>query len=140
MSPLDREVLRRKLSRIVEYLRWLQSMRGLSLAEYKADFVRRKAVERVLQEVVDTAVDINSHLLVEGGRPAPEDLYSSFTELTQLGVLEKSLSSELAPSAGLRNRLVHAYDTIDDSVVLSAVGRAIDQYTLYVARVEKFIA
>lgn len=34
--------------------------------------------------------------------------------------------TSLAPSAGLRNRLVHEYEAIDDMVVIEAVRRAQD--------------
>lgn len=72
--------MRRKLERIVENLRLLEPFRGLSLDAYRADVYRRKAVERILQEIVEAAVDINSNLLVGSGRPAPEDHRGSFIE------------------------------------------------------------
>jgi len=46
------------------------------------------------------------------------------------------LNSRLAPSTGLRNRLVREYDEIADEIVLDAVGEARELYGRYVAAVE----
>ncbi|MFG0316036.1 MAG: DUF86 domain-containing protein [Planctomycetota bacterium JB042] len=138
MSPVDRDIVIRKLERIVESLRLLEPMRELSVEEYGADVYRRKAIERLLQEVVESAVDLNAHLLVGSGEPAPDDLFTSFLAIGDLGILDRDLARSLAPSAGLRNRLVHEYDRIDDSIVLAAVRSALDLFPRYVASVERF--
>ncbi|HAK95303.1 MAG TPA: hypothetical protein DCM87_09935 [Planctomycetes bacterium] len=140
MAPIEREIIRRKLERIVTNLRLLDPVRRLDLAAYRADVYRRKAVERLLQETVEAAVDINAHLLVEAGRAAPEDLYSSFTAAADLGVLAREFAVRIAPSAGLRNRLVHEYDEIDDAIVLAAAGEMLEQYPQFVAQVEAFLS
>lgn len=139
MSPVERDVIRRKLERIVENLRLLEPFEDLSLEDYRADPYRRKAIERILQEIVEAAVDLASHILVAFGRPAPDDYYSSFIALGGLGALDATLAAALAPSAGLRNRLVHAYDRIDDRVVLSAVKEALARYPAFVAEIEAFL-
>jgi len=139
MSPVDREVVRRKLERIASNLRLLEPMKDLSLEAYRADVYRRKATERLLQEVVEAAVDVNLHLLTGTGRPAPDDLYSSFLALGEAGILDSSLAARLAPSAGLRNRLVHEYDRLEDALVLASVGGALELYPRYLAAVERFL-
>jgi uncharacterized protein YutE (UPF0331/DUF86 family) len=52
------------------------------------------------------------------------DFYSSFLALAELGALDAKLAKELAPAAGLRNRLVHEYDDLDDARVLAAIDDA----------------
>ena len=39
---------------------------------------------------------------------------------------------KLAPSAGLRNRLVHEYDRLEHSMVLKAVNMAEELYSKYI--------
>ncbi len=46
-------------------------------------------------------------------RTALRLLLASFVELGRLGVLDPAFAQRLAPSAGLRNRLVHEYDEVD---------------------------
>lgn len=53
--------------------------------------------------------------------------------------MPRELADELAPSAGLRNRLVHQYDDIDDAIVLRAVGEARRSFGAYAAAVERML-
>jgi hypothetical protein len=50
------------------------------------------------------------------------------------------LAETLAPAAGLRTRLVHEYDVIDDAIVLDAVGRARHDFAAYVSAIERYLA
>lgn len=52
------------------------------------------------------------------------DYYASFVEAGRRGLIPEELAERLAPSAGLRNRLVHESDRIDDAIVLAAVALA----------------
>ncbi len=139
MSAVERGVVRRKLERIRENLRLLEPLARLDAAAYAADVYRRKAAEKLLQEVVEAAADVNAHLLVESGRAAPDDLYSSFLGLAELGVLDPELARRLAPSAGLRNRLIHEYEQIDDGVVLASLRQALDLYPRFIVAVLAFL-
>ena len=51
----------------------------------------------------------------------PEEYYGGFLKVGQIGVLPADLAGALAPWAGLRNRLVHEYETIDDAMILASV-------------------
>lgn len=55
------------------------------------------------------------------------------------GVLTPELAERLAPAAGLRNRLVHEYDELDDQVVLGAVAEARWEFAAYAARIGRFL-
>ena len=65
MTELDGALVRRKLAVLARNLSDLESVRDLSPAEYREDRFRRKAVERMLQEAIDAAVDANLHLVLE---------------------------------------------------------------------------
>ena len=139
MTGVDASLVRRKLATIVRNLDDLGGMDGLALDAYRANRLRLKATERLLQEVVEAAADVNVHLLRAAGRPAPPDYYRSFIEAGGAGLLGPPLAERLAPSAGLRNRLVHEYDAIDDVVVLRAVGEARRLFRDYVAAIERYV-
>ena len=101
--------------------------------------LERKAAERLLQEAIEAALDINAHLIAEHGRAVPDDYYGGFLALADLEVLAEDLARQLAPSAGLRNRLVHEYETIDDAKVLAAIGAMLELYPRFVEAVESFL-
>lgn len=87
------------------------------------------------QLVVDAAIDINTHLLAAAGKSAPRDAFSSFAELDRLGVLKREKARRLAATAGLRNRLVHRYDTIDLCLLHGALRPLIRRYRSYCAAI-----
>lgn len=139
MTEVDVALVRRKLARIRRNLDELEPIEGLPLEEYRDDFMRQKAVERILQEVVEAAVDVNLHLLRVLDGPTPPDYYESFVALGRAGILPHDLAERIAPSAGLRNRLVHEYDEIDAAKVLEAVREARRDFRRYVGSVEEFL-
>lgn len=139
MSPLDAAVIRRKLGRITESLAALRPLARLPLAEYRQRLYERKAAERLLQEAIEAALDLNAHLIAEHGRAVPDDYYGGFLALVDLEILAESLARQLAPSAGLRNRLVHEYETIDDAKVLAAIGTMLRLYPRFVEAIEAYL-
>lgn len=139
MTPADSAVLRRKLAVIIENLQALEPIAAFSLERYQADLFTRKGTERLLQELIEAAIDLNTHLLVQEGHPSPDDYHQGFLMLAEHGILTQDLAAALAPSAGLRNRLVHEYDAIVDAIVLDAVRKAQDLYPKYVASIERYL-
>jgi uncharacterized protein YutE (UPF0331/DUF86 family) len=140
VSPLEIATLRRKLSRMVEDLSLLQPLAGLSADDWRADVTRRDAGERRLQTCIEAALDVNAHLLVSLGHPAPADGYQSFLDLAdRTRIIPRDLATKLAPSAGLRNRLVHQYDKLDDELVLQGLRDAVARYPEYITNVSAYV-
>ncbi len=140
MTELDAALVRRKLAVIRRNLKDLALVEDLKVDEYRADRFRQKGTERLLQETVEAAVDANLHVLRAAGATTPTDYYQSFIELGRHQVIAVSLAQRLAPAAGLRNRLVHEYEEIDDAIVLRAVGEARVSFADYVAELEDYLS
>jgi uncharacterized protein YutE (UPF0331/DUF86 family) len=135
MSPLDAEIINAKLLIILENLKALEPIEGMERDEYLRDIYKRKATERLLQEMIEAAIDINVHMVVGSGHSSPTDYYQSFIQAGELGIISSELAEKLAPAAGLRNRLIHEYDKIDHRIVLEAVGMAGELFPQYVKEV-----
>lgn len=140
MSPIEVEIIRRKLAIITENLAVLKPIETITKEEYIKDVYKRKATERLLQELIEAAVDINSHMIAQSSKTAPDDYYESFIKVGELGIISSNLAEKLAPSAGLRNRLVHEYDMLDHSLILEAVKMAEELYPEYIKEIETFIS
>lgn len=138
MTEFDVALVRRKLAAIRRNLDDLTAIRDLTVVEYRADRFRQKGTERLLQETVEAAVDVNMHVLRTRGE-SPTDYFTSFVELGRQGIIGDDLANRLAPSAGLRNRLVHEYEDLDDAIVLESVRDAIDLFGRYVQQVERYL-
>ncbi len=140
MSPIEEGIIRRKLAVIVENLKALEPIKDLTREEYIEDLYKRKAAERLLQELIEAAIDINTHIIVQTGNTVPDDYYESFIKVGELKIISTNLAEKLAPSAGLRNRLVHEYDLLEHSLVLDAVRMSEELYAEYVKEIEDYIS
>jgi len=91
----------------MENLKALEPIENMTKKEYIEDLYKRKATERLLQELIEAAIDINTYVIVQKGNKVPDDYYESFIKAGELKIISADLAEKLAPSAGLRNRLVH---------------------------------
>ena len=140
MSPIEAEIIRKKLSIIVENLSALEPIGKMTSKEYIQDLYKTKATERLLQELIEAAIDINTYVIVQTKNKVPDDYYESFIKLGELKIISIELAEKLAPSAGLRNRLVHEYNMLEHSMVLDAVKRAEELYPKYIEEIEDYIS
>jgi len=139
MSPVEIEIIRRKLAVIVENLKALEPVEDMTHEQYIRDIYKRKATERLLQELIEAAIDINTYVIVQTGHAAPDDYYESFLKMGELKIISFDLANKLAPSAGLRNRLVHEYNQLEHSLVLDAVKMAEELYSRYVKEINDYV-
>jgi len=136
---VNKEVVQRKLKKLNLYIEELAHYQNLSFEEYLEKFQHKRAVERLIQLIVDVAVDINSHTIVDEGNPPPEDAFDSFIQAAKYGILPIEFAKKIAPSTGERNIIVHEYEKIDDGLVYDSIKEAIKMYKEYVAYYTKFI-
>jgi len=130
---LDKNFIRRKIKLIHEDLRRLEKLSKYSLSEITADFVKMGAVERLLEKIIMRAIDINQHLIAELGKGTERirGYEDTFHTLAELGVYPKNFAQKIAPSAGLRNRLVHEYNDTQEEIICQSIPQAINQYAEY---------
>ena len=114
----ERSVIRDKLTRMGHYIQELEPLgKRYSVHEYCANGLVKHSAERLIELIVEAAVDINGLLVTLKGLPPPKDYYASFLEVARQGVYPWAFSKQLASTAGLRNRLAHEYETIKDPIV-----------------------
>ena len=63
----------------------------------------------------------------------------TFLRLADVGVYSHEFAQKIAPSAGLRNALVHEYDNIDPTMLEKSIGEAIQEFAEYAQYVLVFI-
>lgn len=137
MSPVDRDVIRRKLDRIAKCLQRISRAREKTLAEYLDDADLQAILERQLELAVGAAVDLNVHLLVQSGLGTPADADTSFLDVSQHArAIPTELARRLAPATGLRNRLTHGYEDVDPSQVYAGLHQALELFPQYIEAIE----
>ena len=136
---LDSDTVLRRLAEIDRLLTDLRGVGAVSAEQLEADRLLRHGVEGMLSAVVDLAVGVNSHVSGAAGVPFPTDYQSSFAAAADAGALPKELAATLAPSAGLRNAIVHTYLDIDLRRVAEAIPTALRDYGAYVKAVAAWL-
>lgn len=130
---LNRDFIYRKIKLIQEDLAKLEPIAQYSLAQVTKDPLKYDAAERYLERIITRAIDINRHFIAELGKgnEIARTYEDTFLRLADFGLYPKKFGQEIAPSAGLRNVLVHEYDETDPKLVFNSVGHALSQYAKY---------
>lgn len=139
MSNIEPEIVLVRLRLISKYYNTLERFRSTSLDEFLNDFEKQLIVERLLQLMTQAAIDINEHILSRLNPGNSVTNFEGFIELSKYQVITPELARQIAPSSGLRNRLVHEYDEIDPQQVFKAISFALQQYPLYVRQVNSYL-
>ncbi|GAX36491.1 type VII toxin-antitoxin system HepT family RNase toxin [Nodularia sp. NIES-3585] len=139
MSNIEPEIVLVRLRLILKYSNTLEEFRSTILEDFLADFRQQLVVERLLQLMTQAAIDINDHILSKLNPGKSPTNFEAFIELGKYGVISPELAAQLAPSGGLRNRLVHEYDDIDPKEVFKAISFALQQYPLYVRQINTYL-
>lgn len=133
MVDLDRWQLRLQL--LGEYTAELRRLRVLSPAQYVGEAY---AGRYLVQVAAQSCIDLAGHLIASEGWRAPRDFADGFTVLRENGVLDDALTGRLRALAGLRNRLVHVYDRIDDGRVHAALAEGLADIDSFVVAVTRY--
>jgi uncharacterized protein YutE (UPF0331/DUF86 family) len=111
MTPdIDIQFLRAKLIFVIERLEYLEQYSGHTLEELARNFERLKAVEKVIQEIVDCAVDINQYLSEGFLNVEIRSNKDSFWKIQGLLKREDDSIRKLIDTVSFRNEIVHSYD------------------------------
>lgn len=136
---IDAELVTRKLVLITADLEQLRSVHSRGLDAYLLSPLEQAVVERLLERIVTRMIDINYHLITASGHPPPRDYHASFQLLAAEGVLDAPFAGRIARAAGLRNRLVHDYDDLDQRLLFGALSDALFDVPAYAAAVHGWV-
>jgi len=126
----DKEIFISKLNYLKNYYEELKSFESLPFLQYIEDKIKRRAIERLLQLIVEVACDINSFVLSKSGVTA-ESYHDSFLKMGEAEIVEKDIALKLARTTGLRNRIIHEYGEYKDEVVYKNISIFIEFYGKY---------
>lgn len=131
--------LKEKLQLLIGYYDELKEYTDISLEEYLNNRKDRRAIERTLQLIVETATDINNMILKLIGQPAATDYFNSFIELAENNIISMDFALKIAPSTGLRNILVHEYQKVDDEIVYNSITDVLHCYKNYIRLISEYL-
>ncbi|MBU4492590.1 MAG: DUF86 domain-containing protein [Euryarchaeota archaeon] len=68
-----------------------------------------------------------------------KDDYANIEALYQKNLIEEGLKNALAESNGLRNRLVHRYNTLDDTMAFESIQTLLPNFKYFTEVMEKWL-
>lgn len=132
--PLSSAVLQKRLDTMARLVAQLELHRAVRATDLDADLMLRSAIERLIQAVVDLAIDVNGHLLASANELAPASGRDSFRALDLVDGATQP-RHDLENSVGLRNILVHAYTDVSLVMLADAVPTMVAEYRAYHATI-----
>ena len=132
---VDTPLILRKLAELDQYIRQVKEYARISVEEYQSSWKTQRIIERTLQMMIETCVDIAGHIISDKAFRTPLSYSDTFKVLHENGVLPTSLFAKMEKMAKFRNVVVHHYDTIDAEIVVGILKRDLKDFSGFQAAV-----
>lgn len=137
---LNKRFIKRKITLIGEELERLKEFSDFTLEELAKDYIKQAAVERLLEKIINRAIDVNQHLIAElSEKTTPKSYKETFLELSEINVYPRDFAEQISKSAGTRNVLTHDYNNIDYSKIYNSIFDCLKDYHQYCQYILDFL-
>lgn len=140
MNPEIKELLKEKLVYEKDLLKKLkirvEKYEGVLEEEEKETLFA--AMAKFCEEIVETAIKINTKLLEEKDDFAMT-YRDSFKKLSKYYSLDNDFIEKLANTTGFRNRISHEYSTLDEKITQRSIERLLEIYDRYVFEINSIL-
>jgi uncharacterized protein YutE (UPF0331/DUF86 family) len=136
---VDEALILRKLSELDEYHKQITEYQTITTAQYSGDWKVQRIVERTLQMMIETCVDIAGHLISDKELRVPTSYSDAFLSLKENRVLDEALFTRLKKMAKFRNVVVHHYDKVDAEIVVGILKRNLSDFIDYRDEIVRFL-
>ena len=126
---VDKTLILRKLSELDEYYKQITEYKKLTVAQYSGDWKVQRIIERTLQMMIETCVDIAGHIISDKGFRIPKSYSDTFLVLRENDILSDELFSSVEKMAKFRNIVVHHYDKVDAEIVVGILKKDLKDLT-----------
>ena len=137
---VDKLLIGRKLSQVDTYLGQIKEFSKISGRAYKNDWKTQRIVERTLQILVEECIDIANHIISDRGMRLPTGYAETFQVLMENAIINKKLFQTMEKMAKFRNVVVHQYEKIDPSIVVSILHRHLVDFEKYKKAIIKYLS
>jgi uncharacterized protein YutE (UPF0331/DUF86 family) len=129
----DPDLVAKKLALVETCVRELRVL--ARPADLATDVVQERFVEHTLQIAIQAVLDVASHVVSDERLGEPRTNREFLDLLERNGWLPGDLATVVRRMVGLRNVLVHGYDTVDVAVVREIVEQRLDDLLRFVAAI-----
>lgn len=135
----EKKFVLQKMDELSGYIKEIDDFFQYSENEIISDSEKLHAAERLLQLAVDTMIDVNQHFIKELNLKISEDFQGTFYILGENKILPEDFARKIAPAVGLRNRVVHRYETLDKKLFISTFRKNYPDFQTYLKIVYDYV-
>lgn len=128
---MDKLILEKKVDSILRCINRINTRIPQTEQEFLTDLDAQDVVILNLTRMIQTSVDIATHMIATSGNTIPETMSGAFSELEKLNIIPSNLSQKMKKSVGFRNLAVHSYDEINLSITYSIAHNHLNDFTVY---------
>lgn len=121
MILVKREIVLSRISKLDEYIKFLNGIKKYSKIEYLNDPMIYGSTERFLHLTIECVIDIANHVIADMRYRKPDSNREIFEILFENKIIDSKLKINLCNMAGFRNILVHDYIKLDREMVYDIV-------------------
>ena len=115
------------MGELEKYLEEFSNFEIPDLEQYRKDIKLKAACERYFEKIVEIIISLALLLIKYKKLKQPEDEEHAFIIISKSGIISEEFAKKLRDAKDMRNRIVHNYITIDDSIVYHAFAEEIVQ-------------
>ena len=136
---VDKTLILRKLAELDEYNIQIKEYEKITVVQYLDDWKIPRIIERTLQMMIETCVDIASHIIADKEYRVPKSYSDTFKVLHEEKIVSSELFSALDKMAKFRNIVVHDYDKVDAEIVVGILKKNLKDFVDYKDAIIRFI-
>ncbi len=140
MGPREINLIGQKMANLTSYLGELDPLVKGPFPGPSWSRVQQRAIERLIQIIVESLIDINALIIADAKAPPAGSAREGFERVHSLGIIQTHLLDRFSQDyVKLRNRIVHAYDTLDDRTVYYKAQRLAKEMRQYQQAVDRYV-
>ena len=136
---VDKTLILRKLSELDEYFKQIKEYEEITVLQYSDDWKIQRIIERTLQMMIETCVDIASHIIADKEYRVPKSYSDAFKVLLDEKIVSSRLFDVLQKMTKFRNIVVHHYDKVDAEIVVGILKKDLIDFTSYKDAIISFL-
>jgi len=134
---VDKKKLRHKIQVIRKHKERIEKLEELTLAEFENDDLYEPAAVRMVQVMVESVLDICSHIIAREGWGTPKTFEEIIQIVAENELIDPQKKEDFQNMARFRNRVVHLYDPISPEEIFKIIQDKTSAFDYFISQVVK---
>ncbi|OLS01551.1 type VII toxin-antitoxin system HepT family RNase toxin [Tissierella creatinophila] len=133
-------LINKKLKELEQNLIFLKNVSfEINRENLKKDIIRYWGIERGIHICIESVIDIANILISSSEIEKPSTYRETILILSELDIIPKNFSKDLAKMVGFRNILVHDYINIDEEIILDVLNNKLNDFIRFTSYINKWV-